>query len=201
MKIYFTASTTGKEKNKARYQKIIAILEKMGHIVTTNFLASREQKEFLKKDSKLVYKETKNQLKSADVVIAELGDYVFGSFGVGWRVNYALSIKKPVLCLYPKGYDTYYISPLLKGNTSEYLTLKSYTLRSLEKFFEQYFNKVQHGQSSRVNFFITPTINDYLDWVNYRRKISKSKLIRDLLSRAMEKDEEYQKDRNSTRVK
>jgi len=198
MKVYFTASTTGKKRNRARYQKIILILREMGHDVVTTFLASREQKEFLKKDAKIVYKETKEQLKEADVVIAELGDYVFGSFGVGWRVNYALSIKKPVLCLYPKGYDTYYLSPLLKGSTSEYLTIQSYTFRSLNKFFEKYFSKLQRGQNRRVNFFITPMIDDYIKWVSYQRKISKSELIRDLLSKAMKKDEEYQKDKGGS---
>lgn len=193
MKVYFTASTTGKKKYKIRYQKIIKVLEEMDHGVTTNFLTFTEQKKFLKKTPRVVYKETQKQIKDTDVVITELGDYVFGSFGVGWRVNYALSIQKPVLCLYPKGYDAYYISPLLKGSSSEFLTLKQYTMRSLKKLLEKYFNKIKKRQGVRINFITTPLIADYLNWIAYYRKVSKSKLIRDLLSQAIRSDKEYQR--------
>jgi len=193
MKIYFTASTTGKKKFRTRYLKIIKILEEMGHKVTTTFLTSQEQKKFLKKPPAVVYEETKKQIENSDVIIAELGDYTFGSFGVGWRVNYALSLQKPVLCLYPKGYDTYYISPLLKGSTSEFLTLKEYSFRNLRKMLEKYFKRLRRKPGSRLNFITTPLIDDYLEWVSFQRKIAKSELIRDLLFKAIEADKEYQR--------
>lgn len=193
MKVYFTASTTGKKKYQTRYQKIVGILEEMGHKVTTTFLTVREQKKFLKKSAQAVYEETKKQIEEADVVMAELGDYTFGSFGVGWRVNYALSLQKPVLCLYPESYDTYYISPLLKGSTSEFLTLKPYTVRSLKKILEKYFKRISDKQGARINFITTPLIDEYLDFVSFQRKIPKSKLIRDLLLKSAESDEEFHK--------
>lgn len=197
MKVYFTASTTGKKMYGVRYQKIAETLKKMGHPVFTNFLTSKEQEEFLKKTAETVYKETQKQIEEADVIIVELGDYAFGSFGIGWRVNYALSVRKPVLCLYPEGYDTYYISPLLKGNTSEYLTLQPYTIRSLKNILEKYFAKIRTQQGSRINFVTTPLIDDYLSWVVYHRDVSKSKLIRDLLYQKIKSDKEYQISRKS----
>lgn len=197
MRIYFTASTAGKKKCRTRYEKIVKILEEMGHRVIMTFLTAEEQKSFLKKSAQEIYEETKKQLEEADVVVAELGDYSFGSFGVGWRVNYALSIQKPVLCIYPEGYDTYYISPLLKGSTSEFLTLRSYKIRSLKKMFEKYFSKISGKRGTRLNFITTPLIDDYLDWVAFHRKIPKSKTLRDLVYQAIEKDDEFHKNKNS----
>jgi len=193
MKVYFTASTTGKKKFRDRYLKIVKVLEKLGHKVMITFLTTKEEKDFLKKSAKIVCQETKKQIEETDVVIAELGDYTFGSFGVGWRVNYALSIQKPVLCLYPEGYDTYYISPLLKGSTSEFLTLKSYTLRLLPKILAKYFKRVKRRQSGRVNFVSTPLINEYLEWAVFHKGTTKSELIRDLLLKAAQNDKGFQK--------
>lgn len=196
MKIYFTASTTGKKRFRTRYQKIIKILEEMGHKVVTSFLTAKEQKEFLKKPANQVYEETKKQIEESDAVVVEIGDYTFGSFGVGWRVNYALSIQKPVLCLYPKDYDTYYISPLLKGSTSEFLTLKEYTMRSLRSIFTKFFKQVLRKQTKRINLFITPLIEEYLEWSSFHRKTSKSQLIRDLILQTIKSDKEFQKTKN-----
>lgn len=193
LKVYFTASTAGKKKFYPKYKKIIQILQKMENDVLTTFLTSAEQKEFLKKSAQDVYEETKKQIEESDIIVAELGDYTFGSFGIGWRVNYALSLQKPVLCLFPENYDTYYISPLLKGSTSEFLTIKFYNLKSLRKIFEKYFMKVSNKQDMRINFYITPLIDAYLDWVTFRRKIPKSKVIRDLIFKEIESDNEYQK--------
>ena len=169
----------------------------MGHEVITSFLSSKEQKDYLKKSAQQIYEETKKQIEETNIFIAELGDYSFGSFGVGWRVNYALSLQKYVLCLYPEGYDPYYISPLLKGSTSEFLTLKSYTLRFLKKIMEKYFSKVTEKQGTRLNFITTPLIDNYLEWVSFHRKVPKSKVIRDLIYKAIEEDQEFPKnDRN-----
>lgn len=195
MKIYFTASTTGKKRYRAKYEKIVRILEEMRHRVIMTFLTAEEQKEFLKKSPQTVYEEARKQIEDADVVIAELGDYTFGSFGVGWRISFALSIQKPVLCLYPKGYDEYYISPLLKGSTSEFLTLKSYTMKSLKNLLSGYLDKISKRKKVRINLIITPLIDHYLDWIAFRRKLPKSKIIRDLIYQAIEFDKEYQKNK------
>jgi hypothetical protein len=43
----------------------------------------------------------------------------------------------------------------------------------------------------RFNFFVSPKILNYLDWVGHKRMIPKSVFLRNLIEREMKKDREF----------
>jgi nucleoside 2-deoxyribosyltransferase len=111
MKIYFACSITGGREFEAVYQQIVEALTGDGHIIPTSHLA---QSESVDKERILsprdVYERDVKWVEESDVLIAEVST---PSHGVGYEIGYALSIGKPVLCLYQNGVR---VSKMITGN-------------------------------------------------------------------------------------
>ncbi|MBL7159138.1 nucleoside 2-deoxyribosyltransferase [Candidatus Microgenomates bacterium] len=143
MKVYFTASTTGNGKYQPQYQKVINLIEKLGHQ-----LISGEQiikKNFLSQDQKLtkeqIFSRQKQRIEQSDCVIAEVTS---PSHGVGGEIAYALIQEKPALSLFYKNSEDK-LSPMIAGNPSDNLYLEHYddNLKIILKDF------LVHVQSSK----------------------------------------------------
>lgn len=119
MNIYFACSITGGREFEETYQQIVAALTQDGHFIPTSHLA---QSEFMQKEHVLtppeVYERDVKWIRDCDVLIAEVST---PSHGVGYEIGYALSVGKPVLCLYLQDRR---VSKMITGNTS--LTAKAY---------------------------------------------------------------------------
>jgi nucleoside 2-deoxyribosyltransferase len=124
MNIYFACSITGGREFEPVYQAIVAGLEADGHVIPTSHLASSEvvgmEKVVSPQD---VYQRDIQWIDQADLVIAEVST---PSHGVGYEVAYALSIGKPVLCLFQQGRA---VSKMLTGNTHAKIRVKTYQTR------------------------------------------------------------------------
>ncbi len=120
MNIYFACSITGGREFEDIYQQIVGALTRDGHTIPTSHLAESESME---KERILtpadVYKRDVNWIKGCDVLIAEVST---PSHGVGYEIGYALSIGKPVLCIYQQGRR---VSKMITGNPA--LQAVSYT--------------------------------------------------------------------------
>lgn len=121
MKIYFSGSIAGGRKYLDIYKKIVAILKKQGHIVLTEHIVMDNIFEF---ENKLqpaeIFERDIRMLNECDVVIAEVSN---PSLGVGYEICYALERQIPTLGLFQ---PDIYISRMILGNTSPYLTLFEY---------------------------------------------------------------------------
>jgi len=121
MNIYFACSITGGRDFEPVYQAIVAGLEADRHVIPTSHLASSEviglEKVVSPQD---VYLRDIQWIDQADLVIAEVST---PSHGVGYEVAHALSIGKPVLCLYQQGRV---VSKMLTGNTHANILVKTY---------------------------------------------------------------------------
>jgi 2'-deoxynucleoside 5'-phosphate N-hydrolase len=121
MNIYFACSITGGREFEPVYQAIVTALEADGHVIPTSHLASSEvigmEKVISPQD---VYLRDIQWIEQADMVIAEVST---PSHGVGYEVAYALSIDKPVLCLYQQGQA---VSKMLTGNTHSKIKVQTY---------------------------------------------------------------------------
>ena len=121
MNIYFACSITGGREFEPVYQAIVAALELQEHIIPTSHLASSEVTGLEKAVSPQdVFQRDIQWIGGADMVIAEVST---PSHGVGYEIAYALSIGKPVSCLYRQGRA---VSKMLTGNTHVNLHIESY---------------------------------------------------------------------------
>jgi nucleoside 2-deoxyribosyltransferase len=121
MNIYFACSITGGRDFEPVYQAISAALLKDGHTVPTANLADPGVKALESKVSpREVYERDAAWIRECEVLVAEVST---PSHGVGYEVAYALSIGKPVLCIYQEGQP---ISKMLSGNSLPRIQVKPY---------------------------------------------------------------------------
>ena len=112
MNIYFACSITGGRQFEPVYQAIIAALSEDGHEVPTAHLADSGVKAIeAVVNPRQVFERDVNWIESCDALVAEVST---PSHGVGYEIAFALSLGKPVLCVYQEGQA---VSKMLTGNT------------------------------------------------------------------------------------
>lgn len=121
MKIYFSASISGGRKYLDIYKKIVAYLKQKGHEVLTDHIIVDNIFDFENQwRPKEIFERDIRFLNECDVVIAEVSN---PSLGVGYEICYALEHKISTLCIYQ---PDIFVSRMIVGNTSSYLTLFEY---------------------------------------------------------------------------
>lgn len=121
MNIYFACSITGGRDFESTYRAITSALLADGHEVPTAHLAessvTRLEGQVAPVD---VYERDTSWIRACQALVAEVST---PSHGVGYEVAFALSLGKPVLCLYQKGQP---VSKMLTGNTHKNISVRDY---------------------------------------------------------------------------
>jgi nucleoside 2-deoxyribosyltransferase len=121
MNIYFSCSITGGRAEETTYQALVREMENAGHVVPTAHLSTPEVMDLEKVvDPVEIFNRDMNWLRECQAVVAEVST---PSHGVGYEIAYALTLGKPVLCLYKSGKR---ISKIITGNTSPGITVRAY---------------------------------------------------------------------------
>lgn len=121
MDIYFACSITGGRREEKEYQQIVRLLLADGHHVPTAHL-SQSNVTTLEKvvDPGEVFTRDIQWIDNCQAMISEVST---PSHGVGYEISYALSIQKPVLCLYRSGIP---VSKMITGNDHPLLRVAEY---------------------------------------------------------------------------
>lgn len=190
MKIYFTVSLSQMDNHLRRNcQNIIRHLKVQGHTVfpedildkDPEFYQSQNEKEAIKAQRALT-----KMKKLADLVIVEVSRQ---SLGVGQEMALALSLGKPVIALYEEGHRPH----VLRDEGGDLLLLSAYNDENLERVVIDSLNYAASHQDVRFNFFISPAIGNYLDWISKEKKIPRSVYLRTLIEQDMDDNEDYGK--------
>jgi 2'-deoxynucleoside 5'-phosphate N-hydrolase len=121
MNIYFACSITGGRDFEPVYRAITSALLADGHEVPTAHLAGPGVKDLERQvDPREIYERDTAWIRACEALVAEVST---PSHGVGYEVAYALSLGKPVLCVYQEGQP---ISKMLSGNSDPALSVKCY---------------------------------------------------------------------------
>lgn len=192
MKIYFTASIAAKEGNPEIayiYSEVVKKLRDLGHQVDGDHVIDVDYEVILAVDDEYrvdYYKKLLKRINAADLVFAEL---TYSSASIGHEVSLALEKNKPVVVAAQTGT----IPQVFLGVRDPHLYFMEYaTLEDLLSKLEGELENVREGEDIRFNFLIPPSMVDYLEWISRTRRIPKSVFLRDLISREIEKDKEYQ---------
>ena len=188
MQIYFVASSRLVDKDKdiyAQMYKTISLEHKMVSDKVWKWVKSGvtdlRGDEQAKKEN---YNETLKAINKADVVIMEITGH---SMSMGYILSKALEINKPVIAMYRDDAEPVFIA----GIGDPKLVMAAYNSTNVEKVIWESLKKAKSLIDVRFNFFVSPKILTYLDWVGQKRMIPKSVFLRNLIEREMKKEREF----------
>lgn len=187
MKIYFSAALLYKDKRGKTYKRITDYIQKHGHTLLSygmekDLFDIKKQRSDEFKDH---YKSVLKWMNQADLIIVEAS--FPSTMHIGHEISLALEKSKPVIVLYEQGFSPFF----LEGADKERLILAEYTEDNLEDILLDNIDYAASQQDVRFNFFISPAIGNYLDWISKEKKIPRSVYLRSLIESDMEENDEY----------
>ena len=190
MKIYFTASVShAKPEVRELYNKIVSLLEHMGHTVMASHMQHKDAAVInsqTDKETATVQSKMSKWRKQAGLLVVEAST---PSFGVGQEIAEALADNRQVLALYLAGKKP----NILTHQGRDLLYLVEYTPVNLKTQLTQYVEFAKTNSDTRFNFFISPQIGTYLDWISHKRKLPRAVYLRKLIEEDMTENTDYEK--------
>lgn len=189
MQIYFVASSRLVGKDKELYSLIYRTISSEHKMVSDKVwkwvksgVGSFDGDVKAKRDN---YNESLKCINKADILVMEISGH---SMSMGYILSKALEINKPVIALYKEA-D---MEPIfIAGIDDPKLILVKYNPANVEKTIWESIKKAKSLIDVRFNFFVSPKILTYLDWVGQKRMIPKSVFLRNLIEREMKKDRDF----------
>lgn len=188
MKILFLASIQGKSDRVGDYEAVVSALKKTGNEVISDHVMKHDQNELdsWSEDQKVdFHKKLFDYIKKADVVVGEVS---YPSVSVGYLISMSLDLSKPTILLY-KGKSE---PNLLSSLVSDKLQVINYDkTQSLDAELSAGLEYAVQQADVRFNFFISPQIGVYLDWVSKHKRIPRAVYLRRLIEEDMRENTEY----------
>ena len=188
MKVYFTASLSGKEKYGKNYKRIAETLVSLGYKVASEHVLGvdpQEVKNATDKELVKYYRKTLTEISASDLVVAEVSQ---PTIGIGHEISMAIEKGKPVLVFLVEGAP---IPQILKAIQTGNVKVVKYTLENIGQLLSSSISNIKSVIAIRFNFFISPEINEYLDWISRVRRTPRAVYLRELVEKEMEKNKEY----------
>ena len=190
MKIMMIGSIRNSVKSSSVMLKMIEILEKQGHKVLHEHITKTSQNDL---DSMSEVENSKfhssilKKIKVTDIVLSECSNQ---SLSVGYLLSYAAELGKPIVIFYSSSSPKPNLFPTL-ANSGKFFLVSYESLEDVPALVTEYVDYAQDKQDVRFNFFISPAIGNYLDWVSKEKKIPRSVYLRSLIEKDMEDNQEY----------
>ncbi len=188
MKIYFTAAISKVNPQiRNNYNLIINHLEKMGNIVMASHLSGKNAaiiQHQSEEEALAIQKKLSKWKKRADLVVVEGST---PSFGVGQEIMEAINDNKQVVVLYQKNMKPH----ILRGANQDAIYMYEYTKENLPTILKDALDYAKSRSDTRFNFFISPQIGAYLDWIAKTKRIPRAVYLRRLIENDMRNNSEY----------
>jgi hypothetical protein len=184
MKIFLGASIHGKAKYQVNYQLIADEAQAQGHTVLSDHVLGTTQEVVASgdQDADLAFhRKVMDGLKQADALFAEVS---YPSTSVGYLVSVAVQMGKPVVVFYSGTEEPHLFRSLEKTN-DKFQIIRYNSLENLKSEIPFAAEFVSSVQDVRFNFFISPELSVYLDWIARNRKIPRSVYLRNLIDADM----------------
>lgn len=192
MKIYFISSPRSVNKEPELYKRIYSHLSKEDNKMLSNLVldwGNGNINDFYNQphvERVAHYKKVMDNIKKSDLVIVEVSEH---SMSMGYIVNKALEVSKPVVALYKQNWEPYFFS----GIEDSKLQIVEYTEENVLDVIDKAIKKSKEQIDVRFNFFVSSKILNYLDWISQKKMIPRSVFLRNLIEREMKKDREFKK--------
>lgn len=183
MKVFFSTTQRLKIKYDENVKAIFKAIESLGHKHTSDYIVRIDIKDYYKLDKEKTpqyYNEIVESLRRAEVVVLETSLH---SIGVGYLLQLALDQGKCVIALHIPGKFPFFIS----GIQNEKLMICEYTIENVKEVLKQALEVAKDQMDVRFNFFISPRIGAYLDWIAKTKRIPRAVYLRRLIEGDMAK--------------
>ncbi len=191
MKIYYI-STSHISDDTNNY--IAQTIESLGQsIKTRDRVSNYESYNF--DNAKKAFVNNSKAIRNADIVVAECS---YQSSGLGYEISFAIEEKKPVIALYSLTDDIANpahiksVPTSLRGNTSRYLLVKQYDLKTIKKTLELAIKDAESMIDTKFILIIPPAIDRYLEWNVREKGVSKAEVTREAIEKMVQEDTRYQ---------
>lgn len=134
------------------------------------------------------FKSTLKKMRSADVIFFEASS---NNTDLGYFLSRATSINKPVVVFHRGDMEPTVIS-VIEQSSDKMAVVRYRTVSELYKEVPRAVDFVNEAQDTRFNFFLSPSLSYYLDWVSQHRKMPRSVFLRNLIDDDMQRNESYQ---------
>lgn len=188
MKVYFSGSIHGRDSHEGEYQAIVKDLGARGYKVQSAHVLGVDKKKLSEVNDKYridYYKRLIKWISEADFVVAEVSH---GSISIGHEISLALEKGKNVIALTTNDNRG---PAILLAIKSDKLQMIKYNVESLHLILDKAIQKARLKTDIRFNFFISPEINEYLDWFSRVKRLPRAVYIRELLEKEMAKNKQY----------
>lgn len=195
MKIYYTCSTAEFDKYRDYYFDIRNFIVSSGHLLTRDWLPHTEQRLNIGhkdiRDIKTIYKECMIALRDAELVIIE--DTV-SNFSSGHQITLALQQRKPTLVLWQGKKHRQFNQMFIHGIDSDLLQVSEYTNNKYKEIIKTFIAKNEGvHDTNRFHLVINNAERQYLDWAQYEKNKSRTKIVKEALKMTIDNDAEYNK--------
>lgn len=194
MTIFFTASMYGKPRYEAHYQALVERLKKLGHKVKADHILNislDEMNRWSDAQDQKYHKQVAEALKRADAVFADVS---YSSTSVGYVIASAVQVGKPTVIFY-SGVEEPHLLRSLEQLSDKVQIVRYSTIDELRDEVPFALEFATNAQDTRFNFFISPDLVNYLNWVSKSKKIPRSVYLRDLIDVDMQ-DQGYENTNN-----
>ena len=189
MKVYFSASRFYRKEYIKNYEQIVSVLKSFNVEVLdySKIAGSGLDDEFKLTDNDRIaaYKKMIKLMDKADLCVFEAS--FPSTLHIGHEITIALGKSKPVIVLYTKTHEPF----LFKGIGEQKIYWVEYNIDNLRERLEEAVEEARKDVDVRFNFFVSPKILAFLDWVAQERMIPRSVFLRDLIEKAMKKDKKF----------
>jgi len=188
MKIYFSAAIIFNEKRGKIYSQIVKTLSDSGHKVLTYGVTDSNIDDIMdQSEDKRVehYHQVTRWIAEADLVVVEAS--FPSTLHIGHEIGLALEKGKPVIVMYEKGFSPFFLT----GNSSDKLFLVEYTNATVSMVLKDAIEYASEQSDTRFNFFVSPSIVNYLDWVSKKRRLPRAVYLRKLIEEEMKNNTDY----------
>jgi hypothetical protein len=195
MKVYFTCSTAELDTYREDYFFIRQCIIQQGHVLTRDWLPYTNQK-LLQGETdiggmKELYKACVDALNAADLVIIE---DTISNFSTGHQITLALQRKKPTLVLWQGRKHRKFKQMFIHGVESDLLEITEYSKDDLQEAIEVFIAKYEKfSEKNRFHLVLSNLERSYLDWAQFVKGKSRTKVIREALREVINDDREYKK--------
>ncbi|HEX7017374.1 MAG TPA: hypothetical protein VF209_00495 [Patescibacteria group bacterium] len=188
MKILFLASVHGRKQYKEHCQKIVDLTKAAGHNVDADLeMTHEDMAAWDLKQNVSFHRQLLDKIKKNDVVFAELSH---PSTSMGYLVATAIQLGKPVVIFFAGQEEPHLFRTL--EETNDKLTIVRYmSVGQLDEEVPIALEFVNSAQDVRFNFFVSPEISSYLDWIAKNKKIPRSVYLRNLIDTDMNLQEDF----------
>lgn len=192
MKVFFSASISGRDSFEENYKAITNDLKDRGYKVQSDHVLGVDKKKLSDVSDKYridYYRKLVKWISESDLIVAEVTQ---PSISIGHEVSLALEKGKNVIALS----STTRGPAIFLAMKSDKLQMIKYNLVDLHSVLDKAINKARSNTDIRFNFFVSPQINDYLDWISREKRVPRAVYLRELLEKEIVKNKEYQEEKS-----